>query len=366
MYRVDCVVIGGGVIGIAIARALALKGREVILIEAERVFGTGTSSRSSEVIHAGIYYPQGSLKARLCVEGKEQLYAYCVARGIPHIRCGKLIVAAHSDQEEVLDAICERAAANGVSDLRRLTCVEARALEPELQVSSALLSPSSGIIDSHALMAAMLGEAEANGALIAYGNRVQAVQARSEGFLVTLQGTSEPVLLASQLVNAAGLSAPQLARSFDGFPQEKVPTAHFAKGNYFALRGKAPFSRLVYPVPEPGGLGIHATTDLGGRVRFGPDVQWCDNLSYAVEEGRSNHFYTSIRRYWPGLRDGALIPDYCGIRPKLSGPGEADADFMISAAEHHGVEGLVHLFGIESPGLTASMAIGRYVAELLH
>jgi L-2-hydroxyglutarate oxidase LhgO len=365
MERIDCAVIGAGVIGIAIARALALAGREVVLIERERHFGTVTSSRNSEVIHAGIYYPAGTLKARFCVEGRQRLYDYCAKYSVPHRRCGKLIVATDPDQEEQLDGLAAAAIANGVDDLQHLGREEVARLEPELACSAALLSPSTGIIDSHALMTSMLGEAEAHGALTAYCAGIGRIDPRPDGYALTLAGEDAPSLLAGRLVNAAGLAAPELARTIEGLPPEQLPPQRLAKGNYFALAGRSPFKRLVYPVPEPGGLGIHATLDLAGQVRFGPDVQWTDELDYDVDPARAGAFYGSIRKYWPGLPDGALVPAYCGIRPKLGGPETGFQDFLISGPADHGLPGLVNLFGIESPGLTASLAIADHVEELL-
>jgi L-2-hydroxyglutarate oxidase LhgO len=365
MDGVDCVIVGAGVIGIAAARALARAGHEVVVIERERGFGSGTSSRNSEVIHAGLYYPPGSLKARLCVEGRDRLYAFCAARGVPHRRCGKLIVAADEAQSRQLGAIAATAAANGVDDLELLDAVAIRALEPEVAGVAALLSPATGIVDSHAFMAAMIGEAEAHGALFAYRTEVERIERAGQSWLIFVAGADGPVLSSRMLVNAAGLDAARLAGLVEGLPATKVPPLFYAKGNYFALEGRAPFRRLVYPVPEPGGLGVHATIDLGGQVRFGPDVEWCGGVDYGVDETRSAAFYAAIRRYWPGLRDGSLRPDFSGVRPKLSGPGEAAADFMISGPADHGLAGLVNLFGIESPGLTASLAIADEIAARL-
>lgn len=365
MERVDCAVIGAGVIGIAIARALALAGREVVLIERERQFGTETSSRNSEVIHAGIYYPRGSLKARFCVEGRRRLYAYCVERGVAHRSCGKLIVATDPAQEAQLDALAAAAAANGVDDLARLGRDDIARLEPALSCSAALLSPSTGIVDSHAFMLALLADAEAHGALVAYRAGIERITRTPDGYALTLTGEDAPGLHATRLVNAAGLAAPALARTIEGLPPAQVPQQHMAKGNYFSLAGRSPFRRLVYPIPEPGGLGIHATLDLAGQVRFGPDVEWTDSLDYEVDPRRAAAFYASIRNYWPGLPDDALIPAYCGIRPKLGGPDAGFQDFLISGPADHGLPGLVNLFGIESPGLTASLAIADHVECLL-
>jgi L-2-hydroxyglutarate oxidase LhgO len=366
MERVDCVVIGAGVVGLAVARALALAGREVLILEAESAFGLHASSRNSEVIHAGIYYPQGSLKARLCVRGRELLYEFCAARGVPFRRCGKLIVAADTSQLEELEAIRAKAHANGVLDVERLTRGEALALEPQLVCAAALVSPSTGIVDSHALMLAYLGEAEAQGATLALRSPVRGGAASGGGSLELEVGGAEPMRVAARcVVNSAGLRAPSVARAIEGYPAARAPRELYAKGNYYSLAGRAPFSRLVYPVPEPGGLGVHLTLDLAGQARFGPDVEWVERIEYQVDPRRADKFYAAIRRYWPALRDGALAPAYCGIRPKISGPGEAAADFAIQGPQEHGVDGLVNLFGIESPGLTASLAIAKEVLARL-
>ena len=364
MDELDCAVIGGGVVGLAVARALALAGREVVVLEAENAIGTGTSSRNSEVIHAGIYYPQGSLKARLCVEGKQALYAYAAERGVPHRRCGKLIVATSPEQVGELETIRAKAAANGVDDLVLLTAQQAMAMEPQLHCEAALHSPSTGIVDSHALMLSLLGDVENAGGMLALKSPVARAECGAEAIvLVAEDGTA---LRCNTVVNAAGLGAPDLAGRFEGLPATAIPTAYFAKGSYFTLSGRAPFSRLVYPVPEPGGLGVHLTIDLGGQAKFGPDVQWVQSADdLVVDPARGDGFYAEVRKYWPALPDGGLIPGYAGIRPKISGPGEPARDFMIQGPKAHGVRGLVNLFGIESPGLTSSLAIGRCVASLL-
>jgi L-2-hydroxyglutarate oxidase LhgO len=363
MDSVECIVLGAGVVGLAVARALAVAGREVILIDGERHIGSGVSSRNSEVIHAGLYYPQGSLKARLCVEGKQQLYAFCAARGVPHRRCGKLIVATGPDQLSRLEGFVELAAAAGVHDLRLLSPAEAQRMEPALQCSAALLSPSTGIIDSHAYMLALQGEAEAHGALSALGTTLTAVEPQGGALRLFLDDAAEPALEARLLVNAAGLGAQALAHRIAGLPDAVVPPIHYAKGSYFALSGRAPFEHLIYPMPQVGGLGVHLTLDMGGQARFGPDVEWVDGLDFDVDPGRAAAFYGAIRSYWPGLPAGALTPAYAGIRPKLSGPGDPAADFVIQTEADHGVPGLVNLFGIESPGLTASLAIADLVVE---
>ena len=361
---VDCVVIGAGVVGLAVARALAMEGREVLILEAANAIGTETSSRNSEVIHAGIYYAAGSLKAQVCVRGKQLLYAYCEERGVAYRRCGKLIVATSSQQQADLEKIARHAAVNGVDDMQMLTREQARALEPELECVAALLSPSTGIVDSHGLMLSLLGDVENHSGALALASPLERAECRADGILLhAVDGTQ---LLAKTVVNAAGLHAPALARRFAGLPPALIPKEYFAKGNYFSLSGKAPFQRLIYPVPEAAGLGVHLTLDLGGQAKFGPDVQWVPDASdLVVDPQRGSGFYAEVRKYWPGLADNALIPAYAGIRPKISGPTEATADFVIQGPATHGVAGLVNLFGIESPGLTSSLAIGEHVANLL-
>ncbi len=359
MDKIESVVIGAGVVGLAVARALALAGQEVVILEAEDAIGTHTSSRNSEVIHAGIYYPAGSLKAASCVAGRQRLYEFCAARGLPHRRCGKLIVAGDEAQRGELERIRARAHANGVPDVDFVTREQALAWEPELRCVAALHSPSTGIIDSHALMLAYLGEAEDHGAMLALRSRLERGFVRKEGIELHVSG-ADPILTRF-LVNSAGIRAPSVARLIEGFPEALVPRELYAKGNYYSLARRAPFSRLVYPVPEPGGLGVHVTLDLAGQARFGPDVEWVDAIDYRVDPKRAERFYAAIRRYWPALPDGALAPGYAGIRPKISGPGEPAADFVIQGPREHGVPGLVNLFGIESPGLTASMALAHEV-----
>src|SRR5438477_12195623 len=358
MDKVECVVIGAGVIGLAIARRLAQAGREVIVLEAAEGIGTVTSSRNSEVIHAGIYYPAGSLMARMCVSGKWALYHYCTDHGIPNRNGGKLIVATTPKETEKLQAIRAHAEANGVLDMQTLPGEAARALEPALDCDAALLSPSTGIIDSHAYMLALRGDAEAAGAAFAFHTPLERGKAASGGIELDAGGDAPITLECRLLVNAAGLAAPAVARSIDGMPLELIPPAYLAKGNYFSCSAKAPFSHLIYPVPEPGGLGVHLTLDMAGQARFGPDVEWldvdsADAIDYAVDPTRSAAFYAAIRRYWPALKDGALAPAYSGVRPKLQGPGAPASDFMLQGPEAHGVAGLVNLYGIESPGLTA-------------
>ena len=362
----DVVVVGAGVVGLAVARELARAGRDVVIVEREEAIGTHTSSRNSEVIHAGIYYPANSLKAWACVRGKELLYEYCESHGVPHRRITKLIAAASQTQAQELESIQARAVANGVEDLEWLDAKQAGTLEPAVGAHAALLSPSTGIIDSHALMLAYQGDAEDAGAMLALHARVEHVEVTAQGFKLNIDMLGEPFdLMANTLINAGGLFAPQLASMIDGLPQDTVPGAWFAKGNYFTMTGRAPFSRLIYPIPEPGGLGVHVTLDLGGNARFGPDVEWQEDLNYALDPDREQRFYEAVRAWYPSLPDGCLQPGYTGIRPKISGPGEPAADFVISGPEQHGVPGLVNMFGIESPGLTASLALAERVVECL-
>ncbi|MBX9710028.1 MAG: NAD(P)/FAD-dependent oxidoreductase [Xanthobacteraceae bacterium] len=364
MDRIECIVVGAGVIGLAIARRLAQAGRDVIVLEAEGDIGTGTSSRNSEVIHAGIYYPAGSLMARMCVAGKTALYAYCADHGVAHRRCGKLIVATSVEDEGKLAAIEARAQANGVTDLKVLTGSDARAIEPDLNCAGALLSPSTGIIDSHAYMLALRGDAETAGAAFAFRAPLLHASATPDGFVLDIGGEEPLRMGCSLLINAAGLQATNVARMIDGLPLEWIPPTYFAKGNYFSCTVRAPFSHLIYPVPEPGGLGVHLTLDMAGQARFGPDVEWIDAIDYAVDPARAERFYPAIRRYWPSLPDSALVPGYSGIRPKMVSPAVAVQDFLIQDRSIHGVNGLINLFGIESPGLTASLAIADHVADL--
>ena len=365
---VDAVVIGAGVVGLAVARALALSpkfaGKELLVLEAASAIGTGTSSRNSEVIHAGIYYPQGSLKAQLCVEGKAMLYDYCTERGIGFNRCGKLIVATTEAQVAQLQGIIAKATANGVYDLVLLTREQARELEPQLECVAAVHSPSTGIIDSHALMLTLQGDFENAGGLTVLNSTVASVFIASDAIKIVMQDGTE--IVTKTLINAAGLSAPLIAQSMQGFDAKFVPKAYYAKGNYFTLSGKSPFNRLIYPVPEAAGLGVHLTLDLGGQAKFGPDVQWVESADdLIVNPARGDAFYAEVRKYWPQLQEGALIAGYAGIRPKISAPDEAAADFLIQGPKDHGIAGLVNLFGIESPGLTSSLAIGARVAQLL-
>ncbi len=362
--KLECVVVGAGVVGLAVARALALQGREVLVLEAAKGIGTGTSSRNSEVIHAGIYYPRGSLKARLCVEGRSALYAYCEERGVAHRRCGKLIVATSEAQRGQLTHIQAAAVANGVHDLRLLSADEAQGMEPSLRCVAALHSPSTGIIDSHALMLSFQGDIENKGGVVVLNTALAQWQRAQEAIKIIASDGTE--IEAGVVVNAAGLHAPMLAGRLKGLDAAWVPRARFCKGNYFSLAGRSPFSRLIYPVPEEAGLGVHLTLDLGGQARFGPDVEWVDDAEdVRVDPARSDGFYAEIRKYWPALQDHSLLPAYAGIRPKTSGPGESAADFIIQGPLEHGVPGLVNLFGIESPGLTSALAIGDLVTSLL-
>lgn len=363
--QVECVVIGAGVIGLAVARQLARAGREVVIVEAAAAFGTETSSRNSEVIHAGLYYSHDSLKARLCLAGRDRLYAYLADHGIEHLRCGKLIVAVDDDEIPALRALEARARANGVDQVRFLDAGAARDLEPELHCRAALLSPATGILDSHGYMLALLGEAEAAGAALALNSPVVGGSLRGDRPCLTIGGEPPLDLACRLVVNAAGLGAHAVAAGLAGFPRQHVPPRALAKGNYFALVQRPPFTRLVYPLPEAAGLGVHYTRDLAGAGRFGPDVEWIDRIDYSVDPARCERFYAAVRRYWPGLRDGALAPAYAGIRPKISLPGAPAADFLIQGPEVHGVPGLVNLFGFESPGLTASLAIAEAVGERL-
>lgn len=366
MDSVDCIVAGAGVIGLAVARELSRRGMETVILEAADAIGTETSSRNSEVIHAGIYYPQGSLKAKLCVEGRDRLYAYAAERGIPHKRCGKLIVATLPEQEATLAGIIAKAQANGVDDLVMLSAAEAEALEPSLKCVAAVLSPSTGIVDSHALMLALLGEAEEHGGFLSLNTEIVSGRIEADRFVLQTRDRSSGAsfeIAARHLVNAAGLGANRLAASLEGLDPQFVPPLRLARGNYFSVTGRPAFSRLIYPVPEPGGLGVHLTLDLNGGMRFGPDVEWIAERDYTVDPRRADHFYGEIRKYWPDLADGSLSPTYSGIRPKLAGPGEPAADFVIQGPETHGIKNLVNLFGIESPGLTSSLAIAELVAQ---
>jgi len=372
MDHVDTIITGAGVVGLAVGRALALRGDGVLVLERENHFGTGISSRNSEVIHAGIYYPAGSLKARTCLEGKHRLYDYLATRQVPYHKCGKLIVATNAAQLAQLEKIEARALANGVDDLQWRSTEEVGRAEPNVRCVGALWSPSTGIIDSHAYMQALIADMEAAGGQLVLNADVRGVEIMgaefADGFVVQVADAGGAAgapyrLHCSRFINCAGLGAQAVAAHIFGLPPAAIPPLYYAKGTYFGLSGKAPFSRLIYPVPEAGGLGVHVTIDMGGQVRFGPDVQWVDALDFDPDPLRAQHFYGAIRQYYPDLPDGALVPAYCGIRPKLKAQGEGDADFVVSGRDDHGITGLVNLFGIESPGLTASLAIAEQVAD---
>lgn len=361
----DAVVIGAGVVGLACARALALRGKDTVILEAHARIGMETSSRNSEVVHAGIYYPAGSLKARLCVEGRRQLYEFCDTHHVGYRRCGKLIVAASLAQEAALEKLRRRAEANGVHDLQPLSALQAARLEPHLRAAAVLHSPSTGIVDSHALMLALLGEAEARGAALALKSPLVRSEVRADGFLLEVGGAEPMKLRTAILINAAGLHAARVAAAIEGLEARHVPRVHLAKGQYFSLSGRAPFSRLIYPLSGAGEFPVHVTFDLGGQARFGPSVKSVERIDYALEAHDEPAFYAGARRYWPALPDGALQPAYCGIWPKLAAPGERPSDFVIQSAAVHAVPGLINLFGIDSPGLTACLAIAEHVCEEL-
>jgi L-2-hydroxyglutarate oxidase LhgO len=363
--KIDCAVIGAGVVGLAIARELAHAGREVVILEAENAIGTHTSSRNSEVIHAGIYYPTHSLKARLCVAGRKALYQYCAERGVNHKRIGKVIIASDPTQLEGLKKYQRQAELNGVDDLRMLSRDELAELEPEVLSIAGFMSPSTGIIDSHALMLAYLGDAENQGASLALNSPVNAGSITGDGIMLEVGGAEAMQIVCAAVINAAGHGAPILSRSIEGIPVETIPRNYYAIGHYYTLSGKTPFKRLVYPVARQDWLGVHVTIDLAGRCKFGPDFGWVDTLDYRFDESREPRFYEAIRRYYPGLKDGALQPGYTGIRPRITGKGEEAVDFVIQGPRDHGVAGMVNLYGIESPGLTSSLAIAAHVRELL-
>lgn len=365
MEKIDCAVIGAGVVGLAIARRLALAGREVVVLEAESSIGNHTSSRNSEVIHAGIYYPSGSLRARMCVAGKLALYRYCAERRINHRRITKVIVATADDEIPTLKNYQDQAHRNGVDDLRWLTRDEVNALEPNVRAVAGVLSPSTGIIDSHGLMLAYQGDAENCGACVAFESPVLRGNVSAEGTVLQVGGRDPMPISTNIVVNAAGLMAPAVARSIAGVPAHTIPGQYFCKGHYYVLVGKAPFERLIYPVGSGLWHGVHVTLDLGGQVKFGPDIHWQDDTDYSFDESRAASFYAAIRHYYPALKDGDLQPGYTGIRPKITAKGEPAADFMIQGPRDHGRPGIVNLYGIESPGLTSSMAIADHVATLL-
>jgi L-2-hydroxyglutarate oxidase LhgO len=363
--RVECAVIGAGVVGLAIARKLALDGREVVILEAETAFGTHTSARNSEVIHAGIYYATGSLKARLCVAGKALLYRYAEDHDVAHRRIGKIIVASDDSQLEGLKKYQAQAAVNGVPDLEWLDAAALRELEPEVRSVAGLLSRSTGIIDSHGLMLAYLGDAQAHGASLALGSPVLGGAVEDDGIRLDVGGAEPMSLRCGSVINSAGLNAQAVATSISGIPPPTVPPTFFAIGHYYTLAGRAPFRRLIYPVARQDWLGVHVTIDLGGQVKFGPDFSWIERIDYRFDETREQAFYEAIRFYYPGLREGTLTPGYTGIRPRITGPGGPAQDFVIQGQHVHGIAGLVNLYGIESPGLTASLAIADHVADLL-
>jgi L-2-hydroxyglutarate oxidase LhgO len=370
MEQVDCVVVGAGVVGLAVAREMALQGRETILLERESAFGTVSSARNSEVIHAGIYYPKDSLKAKLCVEGNRLLYEYCCSHQVSTQPYGKLIVAADETQINDLQAILYKAQNNGVPEIQMISGDEAKALEPNLKCVAAILSSTTGIVDSHGYMLSLLGGFEDAGGMVAYqsplisakpiGNHVEG------GYELTIGGPDGMQIQTKLLINCAGMSAPAIAQKIEGLKQEQIPKAYFAKGNYFSLSGKSPFTHLIYPIPEPGGLGVHLTLDMGGQAKFGPDVEWLDidaeeQIDYTVNPKRGDGFYEAVRRYWPELKDGSLQPDYSGVRAKIVPPNSPAGDFCFNGPQDHGLHGLYNLYGFESPGLTSSIAIAKYL-----
>ncbi|HEY7671431.1 MAG TPA: NAD(P)/FAD-dependent oxidoreductase [Gammaproteobacteria bacterium] len=360
---IDCVVIGAGVVGLAVARALALAGREVIVLERHARIGEEISSRNSEVIHAGLYYPSGSLKARLCVAGNKQLYAYCQSRSVDHKRCGKVIVAVDESQVGKLEALQRQGRDNGVHDLEWVDAKRLSRIEPNVRGVAGLWSPSTGIIDTHGLMQAFVADIESAGGIVATSSELAGGRAHGERIELTIaSGGAESLVAARVVINAAGLGATRVARALGG---QAIPETRYARGNYFSYQGASPFTHLVYPLPVPGGLGIHATLDLAGKLRFGPDVEWIDNIDYTVDAGRAAAFHEAIRTYWPAVRLESLQPSYAGVRPKISGPGEAAADFAILPAHVSGKARIVHLLGIESPGLTSSLAIADHVRDLV-
>jgi len=365
--RVGCVVIGAGVVGLACARTLAIAGHDVIVLERADIIGTETSSRNSEVIHAGIYYAKDSNKARLCLKGRNMMYDFCESHGVNYKRCGKLIVATDAAQLEQLESIRRQAEINHVNDLTYVSADEVREMEPNVTCTGALLSPSTGLVDSHGLMLAYQGVAEEHGAMVAFNAPVESGEVTKDGIILRVGGDSPMEIICDHLVNAAGLYAQPISRSITGIPADTIPGQFFARGVYFTLGGgKPPFTRLIYPMPDPlGGLGVHVTIDLGGQVKFGPDVEWIDSIDYTVDPNRGEKFYESIRKYWPALPDGALQPGYAGVRPKIHPKGSHSNDFMIQAQDEHGIKGMVNLYGIESPGLTSSLAIAEDVAQML-
>jgi L-2-hydroxyglutarate oxidase LhgO len=366
MSDFDVAIVGAGAVGLACGYALAKRGKSVVVLEREAAIGTGVSARNSEVIHAGLHYPTGSLKARLCVAGRRALYPFLEAHNVAHVRCGKLVVATQTSEIAAIESLQRQGEINGVEGVRAIDGAEAERLEPGLRAVAALESVQSGVMDAHGYMAALEGEIEARAGTVVLSTPFLGAERRGEGFDVRIGGETPARFTTRQLVVAAGLGAQACARVIDAFPSERIPALYFGKGNYFALTGvKAPFARLIYPPPIPGALGTHYRRDLGGVARFGPDLQFVDHEDYRVDPARAAGFYATVRRFWPQLPDGALTPDYAGIRPKLHGPGEHQGDFVIDSADAHGVENLICLFGIESPGLTSSLAIGEEVANRL-
>ena len=363
--RVDCIVIGAGVVGLAVARAVALSGREVVVLEKADIIGSETSSRHSEVIHAGIYYAQNSLKAEFCVAGKKAMYAFCDDHGVAYNRCGKIIVATDQEQLPELERLKSNAAANGADDLEWMTPAQVTEMEPAVFCVGALLSPSTGILDSHGYMLALQGDAEAAGAMIAFMTPVTGGQVMNDGIRVDCGGDAPMSLTADLVINSAGLWAQSVAATIAGISADTIPPTYYCKGNYYTLSGKPPFRRPIYPVPEKAGLGVHVTVDLGGQVRFGPDVEWVDRIDYDVDPTRADKFYAAVRKYYPALEDGAIQPGYSGIRPKIQAPDEAARDFVIQGPDDHSIPGLINLYGIESPGMTSSLAIADYVRKLI-
>lgn len=370
MESVDTVVIGAGVVGLAVGRALAQAGQEVVVLERESAIGTGVSARNSEVIHAGLYYEPGSRKAQWCVRGKQLLYDFCQTHGVAHRACGKLVVACEDAQMDALESLRRKAESNGVP-VSLVDRAAARRMEPALSCVAALWSPTTGIVDSHGFMLALQGDLEREGGMLALMSTLERVQRVPDGFRLHVRSGHEATTLhARRLVNAAGLRACEVARRIEGLAPPWQPAPHFAKGSYYSLSGKSPFSRLIYPAPQDAWLGVHLTLDLGGQARFGPDLEWLDlqdpdGIDYTVDPHRADGFYAEVRRYWPQLPDGALQPAYSGVRPKLYGPGQKAPDFRVDGPAEHGLPGLVNLLGIESPGLTSALAIAEHVASLL-
>lgn len=361
MQRIDYVVIGAGIIGLAIARELALKGLDVVVLESANNFGEGISSRNSEVVHAGLYYPPNSLKAKFCLEGSAEIYTYCLTHNIPYRQCGKLIVATDEKQTTALERIKQNAEQCGVENLHWLSAERVNHIEPEVFCHAALLSPRTGIVDSHALMQSFKWDAEKAGAVFVFKSPLISAEILSNGFQLHIKGCENETIIANHLINAAGLNATKVAKSLVGFPSQFIPKLFYGKGNYFAYKGLSNFSHLIYPVPESSGLGVHLTFDMAGTCRFGPDVEWVLDENYDVDSTRIDSFYSQIRRYWPSLPDGSLYPAYAGIRPKLGNMN----DFQIDDEKIHGVYGLINLFGIDSPGLTSALSIAKHVSTLL-